>query len=259
MIEDIASSTRLYPRREEFIERLSKRHEPYIEGNSIRVPTDIILPTYEVAVVSVEGGAKDQRYTVGDGGRILRSLDINNYQITPSIRRVIERVVRARGLRMSGNEIMTDPINWDVVVPYVSLVANVMRDALAAALTKAERSDRIMLRHRIREMLNKISGEANVTPDYKMQGATTDSYRFDFSVLTAKHKRFLLDTPIPDPSSIAATLLRQSDVRMLHLPDVQQVIAYDPVDRWPSSNLAQLQLANVPLINVNSLEGMLQH
>ncbi|MBN3867480.1 hypothetical protein [Gluconobacter kondonii] len=258
MMTETTPVRQLYPRQKEFLERLTNRHEPYMDGLTIRVPTDVILPTHEIAVVSIDGGAHDERYTLGDGGQIFRSLDIQNYHISLTVRRAVERVARSRGMQVIGNELMTNPVSADQVIPYIPHVAEVMREAMISALSKVARNERLMLRHRIGAILNRISGEANVTPDFRMQGSTTDRYKFDFSVMTAKHKRLLLDAPIPDPSSIAATILRQSDVRLLHLQDVKQVIAYDPSDHWPSSNLAQLQLANVPLVNVDQLEGMLQ-
>lgn len=252
-----APNGELYPRREQFMERLASRHQPYLEGNTIRIPTDVILQTHEVAIVSVDGGAYDERYVLGDGGQILRSLDLQNFTITSTVKRAIERVAKSRGMRLAGTSIVTDAVGWEQVIPYVPYVADVMRECLSASLSKVARHDRLLLRHRIGEMLNRISGEANVTQDYKMQGSTSDSYKFDFSVLTSNHHRFLLDAPIPDPSSIAATLLRQADVRLLGMSNLRQMITYDPNDRWPSSNLAQLQLANVPLINVEHLEAAL--
>lgn len=244
----------LYPKNSELIFLLTQRNTPYQNGEQICVPTDITLPNYDVAIVIVAGGAKGERFTLSDGGAVLRSLDLQNYVITKNLKNSLERYLKPKELHLIGNEIMTPPISLECVAHLIPYFASMMREGMSYLFSKVQKMDRLHLKYRMGEILNKIVENANITPGYKIQGFTTDTYKFDFSISAPGKDRILLDAPVPDASSIAATFLRQADVKRLHTPGLKQMIAYDPGDKWPSSSLAQLKLVEVPLINVGKLK-----
>ena len=255
MIDEIGSPQGLYPKHAHLLSQLAYRNVPYQDGEQIFVPTDISLPNYDVAIVIIAGGAHGERFTLGDGGAVLRSLDMQNYAVTEKIKKHLDRFLKNKGMRLIGNEIMTSPISEDHIAHLIPHVASVMQEAMMNLFAVAQKMEKLHLKYRIGEILNKIVDNANITHGYKVQGSTTDTYKFDFSISVPGRKRILLDAPVPDSSSIAATFLRQSDVKRLHEPSLVQMITYDPSDKWPSSALAQLKLVDVPLINIEGLRN----
>jgi hypothetical protein len=88
----------------------------------------------------------------------------------------------------------------------------------------------------------------------RLKGYCEDSLRFDYLVTINAGLRLVVDAPVPDGSSIASVVLRQADIKAAQILGLHQAIVYDEADHWQSTNLAQLKLAQVPLINARSLQ-----
>jgi len=237
----------------------SRRREPYVARGRVHVPTDVILPTHDLAVVVVEGGAADDRYTLGDGGHLFNVLDMQGYTLTQGLINAVTRVARQAGAFVQGYEIVFGPVTLDAATALIAHMAELEREAMIAAFKMLGKMERRALKDRITELLSGIAAAGTVSPAYKMQGSTTATHKFDFALALPGRDRVLLDVPVPDPHSIAATMLRQADIAQLRMPQIRQLITFDPQDNWPSSSLAQLQLAGVPLVDVSVLRETILH
>jgi len=238
---------------------LATRRKPYIARGKVHVPTDVILPSHDLAIVVVEGGAKDDRYTLSDGGHLFTTLDLQGYRLTPAVIKAAKRAAAHRGASIQNYEIIFGPVPLEAVPALISHVAELEREAMLATFKILAKQERRALKDRISGLLEQIAEAGTVSSSYKMQGSTTAMHRFDFALALPGRKKVLLDVPVPDPQSIAATILRQADIARLSSSHLAQFITFDPQDNWPAPSLAQLQLAGVPLIAVSSLrETILQ-
>ncbi len=68
------------------------------------------------------------------------------------------------------------------------------------------------------------------------------THKFDYETFLPTHQRLLLDTVVPESSSISSVLAANLDVRQADLPKTVQRIVYDDGDNWKYSDLALLGL-----------------
>jgi hypothetical protein len=179
--------------------------------------------------------------------------------ITANVERAAARAAQAFGISLEGGTLRSQPEAISEARYLVMIMANAMQSVAAAALGAAKRNEKTRFRERVQEELNSIFKEDRVRKNGVLRGFSQETHRFDFVISFRDARKLALDVPIPDPSSIAAVVLRQSDMRAAGLMEVRQAIAYDEDDRWTSSGLAQLQLAQVPLITSENLRASLAH
>ncbi|WP_424138626.1 hypothetical protein [Roseomonas chloroacetimidivorans] len=217
-------------------------------GDAVLVSTDVLLPDGSAVVLSVEGGRSGTRFVVHDSGAGLAVLSNAGLPGGPHVVAAANRVVRSRGLHMEGAAVASPPVEAEAVPAMIKWVADSARRAAEAAVSEARKKERRLLRERVQGELRRIFGEATILQKGTLRGRSNDAHRFDFLISAPGGLKLALDTPTPDPSSVAAVVIRHLDVRAAELPGVRQAIAFDEADAWPSNSLDQLRLAGVPLI-----------
>jgi hypothetical protein len=217
-------------------------------GDAVLVSTDVLLPDGSTVVVSVEGGNSGNRFVVHDSGAGLAVLSNSGLPGGANVIAAASRAVRTRGLHMEGASVASPPVEADGVPAMIKWVADGARRASEAAIAEARKRERKLLRERVQGELRRIFGEATVLQRGVLRGRSNDPHKFDFLISAPGGFRLALDAPTPDPSSVAAVVIRHLDVKAASLPGVRQVIAFDEADAWPSNSLDQLRLAGVPLI-----------
>jgi hypothetical protein len=243
-----------YASHAEIAEKLASRSKIKRLESSILVPTDVLMPGGVNIVAVIEGGATGDRITATDAGVALSHVIESGFAITAGIQSAAAKAAKASGLSYEQGVLRTPPVGIQHSAWLVRLIANGTREVAVAALEAARRRERIRFRDRVQYELSKIFGEASVDVGVRLSGVSTDTHRFDYLLSWSGH-RIAIDVPVPESGSVAAVVLRQTDLRESQPGGLRQAIAYDQDDRWPSSTLAQLKLAKVPLVRASHLES----
>ena len=247
-----------YPRHNELVAALAFRGQPRRLGDAILVPTDVLLPNGTNLVAVVEGGKAGDRITVTDAGAALSQVADAGLEVSDKVLTAAKSAAGKRGTVIEAGALRFGPVPLEEARLAVVMLANTARDVAEAALQMGRKHEQIRFRERVRMELARIFNNASVQAGATLIGASTDKHRFDYLVALPGGRRLALDVPLPDHNSVAAVTLRQLDLKAAELPGMRQAIAYDDRDRWPSSTLMQLRLANVPVVHAGALESGLK-
>jgi hypothetical protein len=216
---------------------------PSDRSGAVVVPTHCLYPSNSVVSVYVSGGASE--FKVTDGGGALKEFLSGGGQTYEDIA-VLKSAARPMGLLVSDAGIIHSPmLNLEQVLGAIILVANASKEAaltLVSRFTPAPKKN-------FREMLAKlIDGErvqgrfTDVSKHRVIVGASTKSHKIDYEISFAGQRRLLVDTVVPEASSINAVLAANLDIKQAELPDTVQRIVYDDEEDWKSADLALLNL-----------------
>ena len=246
-------SNKPYPRHDEIIALLRDRRPPQRMGDAIIVPTDVLLPSNVTCIVVIEGGATGHEITASDAGAAMACVREAGLEVSAAVERAAARAAQPYGMVLEKGVLRSQPEAVAEARYLVLCMANTMSIVANAALSAARKQEKTRFRERVQKELNLIFAQDRVQKNAPLRGFSQDTHRFDFVVGFGEGRKLALDVPIPDPSSIAAVVLRQTDMRAAELQNVRQAIAYDKEDHWTSSGLAQLKLARVPLVTSEHL------
>jgi len=223
-------------------------------ANAVLASTDVLLPSGTTFVAVIEGGKSGGRITVNDAGAALAQVSEIGLEITDRVITAARSTAGKFGLLFEQGILRSQPGEITDAVADLILFANAVRDVSVAAIHAAKIHDRSRFRERIRAALGRIFQSGSVQTGATLEGASSDHHRYDYLIHIEGEQRLVLDVPVPDHNSVAAVTLRQLDLKAMAKPDLHQAIAYDDADKWPSASLAQLRLAQVPVIRANDLE-----
>ena len=248
------SDTLPFPRHDDISALLQSRNSCLRLGGSIVAATDVILPNGSQVVIIIEGGASGERVTASDAGAALISVSEAGFSLDEGAYSSVKRFARSLGLSLSNGVLRSEPVSPDEAAYAVVTLANGVREVARLAFEAGHRQERKRFRERVEGELSRIFVAATVRKSARLRGASEDNLRFDYLVTLDPSRRLVVDAPVPDGSSIAAVVLRQSDLRAAHIMGLHQAIIYDEEDRWPSASLSQLRLAQVPLVSARRLQ-----
>lgn len=250
----MTSQLAVYPRHNEIVESLECRNVVRRLNNVVLATTDVLLPSGSQIVVLIEGGASGDRITASDAGAALISLAEAGLELDAAAYASMRRLAGKLGLRLEDGVLRSEPVSPDESAYAVVVVANGAREIAQAAFDAGHRQEKRRFRERVEQELSAIFGSAIIQKSARLNGYSEDSLRFDYLVTLDRRSRLVVDAPVPDGSSIASVVLRQADIKAAKIPGMHQAIVYDEADNWRSTSLAQLKLAQVPLINSRGLE-----
>ena len=78
-------------------------------------------------------------------------------------------------------------------------------------------------------------------------GASNKEHTFDYLIHLKDDRSLVIDTVVPDASSVNAALVSHLDLKNAHRPGISQAIVYDDTKEWRSSDLALLNIASPPI------------
>jgi hypothetical protein len=247
-----------YPQHNGIIDSLKRRNVVSRLGNVVLVTTDVLLPNGSQVTVVVEGGASGERITVSDAGAALISVAEAGLALDAAANAAMRRLAARLGLALEAGNLRSEPVQPADAAYAVTLVANGAREIAKAAFDAGRRKERRRFRERVEQALSNIFATSIIQKGARLNGYSEDSLRFDYLVTMSNRVRLVIDAPIPDGSSIASVVLRQADIKAASVPGMHQAIVYDEADHWRSTSLAQLKLAQVPLVNARFLqEGLM--
>ena len=134
------------------------------------------------------------------------------------------------------------------MVGTIALVANASKEAAFTLSQKFVPGPR----RNFREVLARlIDGERaqgrflDVSFHRAIVGASTKSHKVEYDISLYNKARLLLNTVVPESSSINAVLAANLDIREAELPNTLQRIVYDDEADWKAPDLALLGLGAV--------------
>jgi hypothetical protein len=216
---------------------------PSQRGHDIAVPTHCLYPSNGIVYAYVSGGSSTFKVTDG-GGAIQEFLSGNGNSHEEMA--ILRAASKPQGLLVSEGGLIHSPlVNLDQLAGTIALVANASKEAALTLVTRFTPAPK----KNFRELLARlIDGERahgrfiDVSTHRSVVGASTKSHKFDYEILFASRKRLLLDTAVPEASSINSVLAANLDIRQADLPETIQRIVYDDEDQWKSADLALLGL-----------------
>ncbi|WP_424813594.1 hypothetical protein [Roseococcus sp. YIM B11640] len=229
-----------------------------VSGSHLLVPTDVMLPNGATVLVFLDSGQAGARVTAMDGGAALAQVTDAGREVTPAVFAAARGAAKPFGLSLEGTILRSAPEALEDARTAILLLANGARAVADAALAAARKQDRQRFRDRVRAELTRIFADAMVRPHASFSGESQERHNFDWLVSISPDLQLAIDTPVPEHASIAAAVMRNLDVGKRHVRGLRQAIAYSEDDGWTASELAQLRLANVPIIPAPALEASLR-
>lgn len=185
-----------------------------VYGNDVSIQTPISFPSGRLISVRLLGGPDN--FTITDNGATMREAEMMGAD--DICRREARKVASELQLTFNDWEIFEARAPADRLVGLTSIVAN------AAALTLLRTSDKFAERftQRRKEELSlrlaRIFGEANVTRDVVIAGASTKAWDFDAKVKLPSKREGYFSRVSPAPVSIAFAYSKLDDVSRLENP-----------------------------------------
>jgi hypothetical protein len=214
-----------------------------MEGNAVVVPTHCLYLTNHIVQIYVEGG--NGNFVVHDnGGAIDQLRAMGGHDEHPLA--LMKSVVRRDGLNVSDlHRIYASNVSVDGLEGAISLVANASRDVADFLVARFRPHPRRPLGEELEMVLN-LRFPALWRKEEVFIGQSKKQYRFDYSVELPRDRKLVIETVMPDASSINAAVVANLDVRNAH-PELMQRIVYDDADKWPVESLRLLRVGAQPV------------
>lgn len=210
------------------------------EGERVAVPTLCLYPSNTGVVVYVTGGMRE--VTVSDGGGALDEISSHGLPVAKS-ENLLRPHCKKNGLKTDGVAIYSPVVPLAAIPAAIALVANASSLAAHEALHKIKNRRRRDLRAALLEVLLGRYSADRIKHGIPIVGKSNKQYKFDTVVEIGGDGRLILDTVLPEASSINARVVSHLDVREMHEPNILQRIVYDDEDDWAASDLRLLQMA----------------
>lgn len=215
----------------------SQRH------HDVAVPTHCLYPSNGVVYAYVSGG--NSTFKVTDGGGALREFLSGNGSTREEMA-ILRAVAKPQGLLVSEAGFIHSPlVNLEQLVGTIVLVANASKEAALTLVTRFTPAPKKNFRELLAHLIDGERAQGRFTEvsiHRAIVGASTKTHKVDYEISFASHKRLLLDTVVPEASSINSVLAANIDIRQADLADTVQRIVYDDEDTWKSADLALLSL-----------------
>jgi hypothetical protein len=189
----------------------------------------------------VTGGERE--VVVSDGGGAVHEIATHGLPTAQQARRILSSHCRTNGLKHDGKRIYTDPIPLAAVTGAIALVANASSLAAHEALSKIRHRQRRDLREALRAVLERRFSRDQIKHEVPVTGGSAKQYRFDTVIEIGDARKLILDTVVPEASSINARVVSHMDVAQKQDARIVQRIVYDQAEEWSSSDLRLLQMA----------------
>ncbi|WP_422365252.1 hypothetical protein [Pelagibius sp.] len=207
----------------------------------IAVPTLCLYPSNSTVTVYVTGGERE--VVVSDGGGAMHEIAAHGLPATNQAGRILSTHCRSNGLKHDGKRIYSDAIPLAAISSAIALVANASSLAAHDALSKIRVRQRRDLREALKSVLEKRYSKDQIKHEVPIMGESAKQYKFDTVIELGGDRRLIVDTVVPEASSINARIVSHIDVSKRDDPTVMQRIVYDQGEEWSGANLKLLQMA----------------
>lgn len=217
---------------------------PRQNGDWVVVPTFAFYPSNSMVQIFVE--TNGESFVVSDGGGAVDTLHgAGGY--TVDYRKFMTPLLRR-------NESVLSSEGWIVAkrVPAESLTY-----AISEMTALTMRCAELLLKHfRTMEGFDFRSQvdtslsnrfHSHVLKKAHLVGASNKTHTFDYLVKLPEGRSIVIDTVVPEASSVNAALVSHLDLKNSEQRDIKQAIVYDDFKPWKSSDLALLSMAAPPI------------
>lgn len=215
-----------------------------VEGQEhIAVSTHCIYPSNGIVRVYVSGGTSE--FKVHDGSGALDELEAGGGNTYDDIY-ILRNIAKEQGLDVTTTGTIYSPmVSAEQLTATIALVANASKEAAHALITRYRAIPKRNFREMLAQMVDTERSQGrflDVSFKRMIVGASSKSHKFDYDIVLPSQKRLLLDSVVPEASSINSVVAANLDVRQAELPDTFQRIVYDDADEWRAEDLNLLGL-----------------
>lgn len=211
------------------------------QEGQIAVPTLCLYPSNSTVTVYVTGGERE--VVVSDGGGAMHEIMSHGLPAGHQAQRILSVHCRSNGLKHDDKRIYTDPVPMAAITSAIALVANASSLAAHEALSKIRLRPRRDLREALRLVLEKRFSREQIKHQVPILGGSAKKYKFDTVVDLGADRKLIVDTVVPEASSVNARFVSHMDVAQKDDPLIEQRIVYDQSEEWSGSDLRLLQMA----------------
>ncbi|MBO4227221.1 hypothetical protein [Bradyrhizobium neotropicale] len=213
-------------------------------GRFAVVPTFSFYPSNAMVKAYVEG--EGESFVVSDGGGAIDTLHgAGGYSVEYA--RFIGSIAKRRRFKLSSEGWLVSP--------------KVDGDGLTGAITETVELSKtcaeILLRHfHVHEAIDfrsaldrQLEGRFHSAVHKKVHlaGASNKAHTFDYLIKLPSKRALVIDTVVPEASSVNAALVSHLDLKNAGRDDIRQAIVFDDRVPWKSSDLALLKIAAPPI------------
>lgn len=210
------------------------------QQDGIRVRTHCLYPTGSFVQVFVRGGT--DTFYVSDEGGAVRQIEEAGAELR-NVDKLLNSVVRARGLGIRGGIISTEQCNRESLGVAIALVANTCRDVADWLFENIP----VQRQRKFKAIVSEVLRSAYKVHAEVIVGESNKAHRFENIVALENDRRLIVDAVAHDPNSISGRVLANIDIRNRHYDDIEQRIVYDDSENWKAEDLNLLQVG-APII-----------
>lgn len=215
-------------------------------GDAVSFATHCLYPSNAFVRVYVAGGRNE--FKVTDGRGAFDELEASGGRAREDIY-VLRSIAKPQGLFVSDAGVIHSPIvAQEQLLGAILLVANVSKEAANALVSKF----RAVPKRNFREMLASILDSEmaqgrllDISSQRPVTGASKKSHKFDYDIVLRGNRRVLIDTVVPEASSINSVLAANIDIKGAEIAGLEQRIVYDDEDQWRATDLNLLALGAI--------------
>jgi hypothetical protein len=225
------------------VEALGRWPSPTLGKDFVTVPTHCIYPSNGIVHVYVSGG--NSEFKVHDGSGALDELEAGGGNTYDDIY-ILRNIAKEHGLHATSTGTIHSPmVSAEQLAGTIALVANASKEAAHALIARYRAIPKRNFREMLAQMVDTERSQGRfleVSFRRMIVGASSKSHKFDYDIILPSQKRLLLDSVVPEASSINSVVAANLDVRQAELADTIQRIVYDDTDDWRAEDLNLLGL-----------------
>lgn len=213
-------------------------------GRFAVVPTFSYYPSNAMVRAYVE--AAGEHFIVSDGGGAVDTLHgAGGYLVT--YEKILKAMARRRNFNVTPEGWLTSPrVDAAGLTGAITATAELSRIAAEILMKNFRVTEAVDFRRAVDRTLEGRFHSAVVKKAH-LAGASNKSHTFDYLINLSSDRLLIIDTVVPDSSSINAALVSHLDVKNTGRHDIKQAIVFDDRASWKSSDLALLRLAAPPI------------
>jgi hypothetical protein len=217
---------------------------PRADGGRVLVPTFSFYPSNAMIQISVEGAADN--FIVSDGGGAVDVLHgAGGFNV--DARRMLTNLSRRKNLLVSNEGwIVAQKVSSRRLTAAISEVMETSRNGAELLLRSIKLGEARDFRRAINTTLE-LRFNTALSKGVHLAGASNKMHTFDYAVRIAPETTVVIDTVVPDSSSVNAALVSHLDLKNAKQENVRQAIVYDDAENWKSADLALLSIAAPPI------------
>lgn len=222
-------------------------------GPYLAIPTQCLYPSNKSVTVYVSGG--EHSCVVSDNGGAVDEITGAGFEI-PYVHGFLSQFCRPRGLMESKGQILSPPMPTEDVAAGIVAVANASSEAATWGMHNLKPRRKRNLMAELSALLGRLFVPEHILAREAITGASNRRYHIDYAVRMPLDHLLLIDTVLPEASSINAKVVAHLDIQRTQNSRYESLLTYDDEDEWKASDLGLLRTA-ARLVPISALDVQL--